>query len=214
MSSSTIYKPTYEKSWALVIGINDYRAASPLGYARQDAEAFAEILTSHFGFLQNNVVVLLDQDATRARILSEFLHFTEDCISPDDRIAVFFAGHGCTRTGKRGEVGFLVPVEGDPSNLNTLIRWDELTGNAELIPAKHLLFVMDACYGGLAIRRNFLQEVLGSSKTCFSGTPAKFSQQARQMKLSLIPVVLVLIIRSSQGTSSTPWKEKPPIPTG
>src|SRR5947208_2370067 len=34
-----------------------------------------------------------------------------------------------------------------------LIRWDDLTRNADIIPAKHILFVMDACYSGLAIQR-------------------------------------------------------------
>jgi uncharacterized caspase-like protein len=154
MSSNTIYKPAYDKSWALIIGINDYRVASPLGYAKQDAESFAGILKSAFDFPQDGVTVLLDGDATREHILSSFLQLTKSAISPDDRVAVFFAGHGCTRTGKRGEVGFLVPVDGDHNELSTLIRWDELTRNTELIAAKHVLFVMDACYGGLAIQRN------------------------------------------------------------
>jgi Caspase domain len=154
MAPTTIYRPTYEASWALVIGINDYHHASPLGYAKQDAEAFAQILKSDFGFANDKVVLLLDADASRERILSSFLDFTKDSIGPDDRVAIFFAGHGCTRSGKRGEVGFLVPVDGDPSKLASLIRWDELTGNAELVQAKHMVFVMDACYGGLAIHRN------------------------------------------------------------
>ena len=34
------------------------------------------------------------------------------------------------------------------------IRWDELTRNADLIPAKHMFFVMDACYGGLVLTRS------------------------------------------------------------
>jgi uncharacterized caspase-like protein len=46
-----------------------------------------------------------------------------------------------------------VPYDGNPEKLATLIRWDELTRNADLITAKHILFIMDACYGGLAITR-------------------------------------------------------------
>jgi hypothetical protein len=154
MSSKTVYQPHYANSRALVIGINDYQIASPLGYARQDAEAFAEVLTTHHSFPQEHVTVLLDQDATKDRILSEFHRFQKEDVSPDDRIAVFFAGHGLTRTGNRGEVGFLLPVDGDPDSLATLIRWDDLTRNADLIAAKHMLFVMDACYGGLAVHRS------------------------------------------------------------
>lgn len=156
MNGNIIYRPTYENSWALVVGINDYETAPPLGYARQDAEAFAQLLQSNFGFQPDKITVLLDRYATREPIMSSFLRFTEDGVSPDDRVAVFFAGHGCTRTGNRGEVGFLVPADGNASALSTLIRWDDLTRNAELVPAKHLLFVMDACYGGLAIHRSLL----------------------------------------------------------
>ena len=34
-----------------------------------------------------------------------------------------------------------------------MIRWDELTRNSELVRSKHVLFIMDACYGGLALSR-------------------------------------------------------------
>lgn len=58
-----------------------------------------------------------------------------------------------THTGRRGEVGYLVPVDGKPDDLSTLVRWDDLTRNSDLILAKHILFIMDACYGGLALTR-------------------------------------------------------------
>jgi uncharacterized caspase-like protein len=154
MVDNLLYKSLYRESWALVIGINEYQIASPLCFAKQDAEAIAEILERSFGFPPSNIATLYDAEATRERILSAFSDFTSTSVDPDDRITIFFAGHGCTRTGKRGEVGFLVPVEGTPDRLSTLLRWDELTRNAELILAKHVLFIMDACYGGLAIRRN------------------------------------------------------------
>jgi hypothetical protein len=153
MPTETIYLPKYQSSWALVIGINEYRHAPPLGYARRDAEAFSSLLEARFGFSRENITLLLDKDASRNAILSSFLRFSRDDIAADDRVLVFFAGHGYTRTGRRGEVGYLVGADGDPKDLSTLVRWDELTRNAELVPAKHLLFVMDACYGGLAITR-------------------------------------------------------------
>jgi uncharacterized caspase-like protein len=135
--------------------VNRYKRVSPLAYARNDAEAVAKTLVTRFGFPEDNVQLLLDERATRDAILRAFLKFAEpDRVGPDDRILVFFAGHGHTVGGRRGETGFLVPVDGAVDNLATLIRWDELTRNAELIPAKHMLFVMDACYGGLALKRN------------------------------------------------------------
>ena len=81
-------------------------------------------------------------------------HSQDDAVGENDRMIVFFAGHGHTAPSRRGEIGFLVPVDGDPSDLSTLIRWDELTRNADLISAKHIFFIMDACYGGLALARS------------------------------------------------------------
>jgi hypothetical protein len=149
-----IYLPKYDKSHALVIGIDAYQNVSPLMHAANDARAVAEILAKKFDFLTDNVRVLLDSKATRENIAKEFLLLADSSkVGPDDRILIFFAGHGHTVSGRRGEIGFLVPVDGKADELATLIRWDELTRNADLIPAKHMLFLMDACYGGLALTR-------------------------------------------------------------
>lgn len=150
---NTAYSPEYLSSHALIVGINNYQVASPLGYAINDAEAIAQLLVDEFGFDEENVLLLTDANATKARIMDSFLSYASKS-DINDRILFFFAGHGHTVSGRRGEVGFLVPYDGERGSLSTLIRWDELTRNAELIPAKHVLFVMDACYGGLAITRS------------------------------------------------------------
>src|SRR5205085_7845529 len=147
------YSSSYRNSWALVIGIDAYRHVSPLGFAASDARAIAKLLEDQFAFEPSRISLLLDDDATIEAIRNRFFAYTKEVVEPDDRIIVFFAGHGHTVHGNRGEVGFLVPVDGRPDDFNSLVRWDELTRNADLIPAKHILFLMDACYGGLALVR-------------------------------------------------------------
>lgn len=149
-----LLKTHYGASHALIIGINEYAHASPLSYAVSDALAIKEILVTDFNFKEKNVALLTDANATRHAILQSFLRLAADDVALDDRVIVFFAGHGHTRTGGRGDVGFLVPHDGFLDDLSTLIRWDELTRNADMIRAKHMLFVMDACYGGLALVRS------------------------------------------------------------
>lgn len=155
MANKYTYASQYSGSWAVIIGIDEYLHAPPLGFAANDARAVAQILEARFGFPSEQIALLLNADATSEKIRDAFLRFTSaGTVEDDDRLVVFFAGHGHTVTGKRGEVGFLVPVDGKPSDPRTLIRWDELTRNADLIAAKHVFFVMDACYGGLALQRN------------------------------------------------------------
>lgn len=148
-----LYKTEYRNSWAIVIGINKYNYVSPLEYARNDAEEVAKVLIEDLGFSEENVIILLDSDATKASIMSSFLSFTKDKVGVDDRILLYYAGHGHTIPGRRSEIGYLIPVDGSLDDLSSFIRWDDLTRNSELIQAKHMLFIMDACYGGLAITR-------------------------------------------------------------
>jgi hypothetical protein len=146
------YRSEYTNSWALVVGINNYDNAPPLEFACNDAQTVGKVLIDEFDFPEANVILLTDKESSRSGIMEAFLGLMSKT-EPDDRILVYFAGHGHTRTGLRGEVGFLVPVDGTLDRLASLIRWDELTRDADLIPAKHIFFVMDACYGGLALTR-------------------------------------------------------------
>lgn len=148
-----LFKTHYGISRALIIGINKYKSASPLSYAVSDAASIKDLLVSDLGFPESEVTLLTDEAATRQAVLKAFLRFAKDDVGLDDRLVVFFAGHGHTRTGSRGEIGYLVPHDADMSDFSTFIRWDELTRNADLIRAKHVLFIMDACYGGLALVR-------------------------------------------------------------
>jgi len=152
MPSSALYQPKYASSHALVIGINKYKHVGPLIQACNDAQAVAKVLTSRFDFPEGNVELLIDGKATRKAIMQSFFRFANtEIVKPDDRLIIFFAGHGHTAPGRRGEAGFLVPVDGDPADLSSLIRWDDFARNADLISAKHILFIMDACYGGLLL---------------------------------------------------------------
>ena len=103
VESSITYKPEYANSHALVIGINAYKKCSLLAYARQDAESIAETLEKKFTFPKANIHILLDADAKKDSILSAYLRFAQDNkIKDDDRLLVFFAGHGITKDSSRG----------------------------------------------------------------------------------------------------------------
>ena len=148
------YKPVYHESWALLVGINQYMYSSPLSYACNDVDALQNILISTLGFPAQQVLTLKDVNATKQNILDEFIKFRNKANDPDDRLLFFFAGHGCTIEGNKGPVGYLVPVDGKTDDLYSLIRWDSITRDSELIGAKHILFLMDACYSGLALQRS------------------------------------------------------------
>jgi uncharacterized caspase-like protein len=167
------YSTSYKTSWALVIGIDRYHVVNPLGFAVNDAEAVASTLVDVVGFPKENVVKLCNEQATRGAIRQEFLAFAERC-DVNDRIIVFFAGHGASVDGHRGKIGYLVPVEGCLEDKSTLLRWDDFVRDAELIPAKHIFFIMDACYSGLMLQRS----ISNGNQRFLSDMLQRFSRQA------------------------------------
>ena len=147
----------YADSWALVIGINTYEKAPRLNYAAADARAVAEQLTA-LGFPRKNVRLLLDREATRAGI-ERVLYRDFARMGRNDRLFVYFAGHGDTVAVKDGEEGFILSVDADPDSLSaTAISMDDLRRIGRRVLAKHVLFVMDACFSGFALTRDIVPQ--------------------------------------------------------
>ena len=147
----------YRESWAVIIGINDYQNWPKLRYAVNDANGMEEVLAGKFGFKREHIFKLLNGDATRQRIMQVLGDELTDTnkVQREDRVFLFFAGHGTTRTFEDGrQVGFIVPVDADQNNyVSTAISMSQIREASDLIPAKHVYFVMDSCYSGLALSR-------------------------------------------------------------
>jgi uncharacterized caspase-like protein/peptidoglycan/xylan/chitin deacetylase (PgdA/CDA1 family) len=160
----------YANSWAILVGIDEYKKWPRLQYAVRDAEGVGQVLVQKFGFAPERVITLKNEQATRAGILGAFHDLMErgkaaGGLQPNDRVFMFFAGHGATRKLSSGrDLGYIVPSDADPDNLATdAIPMTEIQNIAESLPAKHELFVMDACYSGLGLTRgganaSFLRE--------------------------------------------------------
>jgi peptidoglycan/xylan/chitin deacetylase (PgdA/CDA1 family) len=111
----------YSDSWAIVIGIDDYAKWPKLQYAARDAQAIRETLIQKFSFATDHVVSLTNQQATRAGILGAFHEkLAHSGMKKNDRLFVFFAGHGATRQLSSGrDLGYIIPVDSDPNQIAT-----------------------------------------------------------------------------------------------
>jgi hypothetical protein len=145
-------QPVYGRQVAVLVGIDRYADADvpSLSYAVRDVDALAALLRQRFGY--DELIVLRNEAATREGVLAALSGLSS--LRPDDAVLVFWAGHGATAVGAGGEsVGYLVPHEGSlrPDRLPVEdISMEELRALLlRLIPARHRLLVVDACYGGL-----------------------------------------------------------------
>jgi len=139
----------YDNSYAVIIGINEYTKSKPLKYAINDAKAINELLINKFGFKNENIRLLLNAKATYSSIRRE-LFAVSKLAKPNDRILVYFAGHGQTiTTNSNMKIGYLIPVNGNIKEPTlTGIPMDDIFRICQS-DSKHMLFLMDACYSGL-----------------------------------------------------------------
>ena len=157
----------YNESWAIIIGIDKYEKVKNLDYAVCDAVSMKNLLINKFRFREENIEYLTDSQATVQNIKRAFQSISQKSVE-NDRVVVFFAGHGETETlPSGGEMGYLIPHEGSLEDLYlSCLPMNELKTLSKRLPAKHVLFLVDACYGGLAAvqRRSLNKEVSGYIK--------------------------------------------------
>ena len=134
----------YEKSYALVIGIDNYTGGWPrLNEAVQDAEAVAEGLKAK-GF-EVALAPNLGSSQLREKLRSFFAIKGSD---PNARLLLWFAGHGHTINGE----GFLVPadapVASDPAFKVSALHMRDFGGLVRLAESRHVLSIFDSCFSG------------------------------------------------------------------
>ena len=151
LSFSVTTEDIYDNSWALIIGIDKYESVRKLNYAVKDAESIQDILLNTFEFPSDNITLLVDEKANKQSILQSFSNITKNA-NENDRVVIFFAGHGETMDlPEGGEMGYLLPVDGERKDLYlSSIGMDELKKISLMSKAKHVLYLVDACYGGIA----------------------------------------------------------------
>lgn len=164
---------------ALLIGINKYvysdtgvslitssegtsvpetnRSWSDLNGAVNDVLAIKQILTGVYGFNENNITVLLDEEATRQNILQAIEDVVINNPNPGDDVFFFYAGHGSqVPNSKSDEVNqmdeTLVPTDAALGAKD--IRDKELRErfNRALDRGIRLTLVFDSCHSGSIAR--------------------------------------------------------------
>jgi iron(II)-dependent oxidoreductase len=155
----------YRTKWALLIGINKYPnlpVQYQLHYAENDVKELKKVLLEQYQFHESNITTLVNEQATYNGIREKFAQLSDkNKIDSNDCVLIYFSGHGQTVSKPRGgEIGFLLPYDAkvDMDNVNdissyygTCMGMDELKRLAGMIPAKHIIFLVDACYSGLVV---------------------------------------------------------------
>ena len=152
LEAASQQKAIYGKSYAIVIGIDQYEKWPGLEFAVADARAVKNTLHDT-GF--DDITIIVDKEATQRRILSELFHKLPAKVGRNDRVLFYFAGHGQTEDlSGGGKRGYIIPVDAEAgSYVSTAVSMEQIRSLSSNIAAKHIFFVMDCCYSGLGLSR-------------------------------------------------------------
>lgn len=170
------------KRWAVIVGVSEYADGriTPLRYADRDARAFYDFLTSERaglgGIPRENVVLLLNKDATYRNLRTALFSFLREA-TEDDQVIIYFAGHGVPDPERIQDL-YLVTHDARVDNLSgTAFPMEDVTAATRNILARDIVVITDACHsagvGGQVaalrdisanqINRIFLQELNASA---------------------------------------------------
>lgn len=147
-------RPIRDK-WALVIGITDFQDPDipDLQYSAKDATDFYNYLVKEANFQPDHVRLLLNEQATQRRVLSELgSKFLARVVKPDDLVVLYFSTHGSpSQLDPRGK-NYLVASDSDSDDLfATGIEMQKLLDSIQgRVLTDRVLLVMDACHSGFA----------------------------------------------------------------
>ncbi|MCB9245616.1 MAG: caspase family protein [Flavobacteriales bacterium] len=136
------------RDFLVVIAANDYVSWTDLKNPINDAERFAEVLTSHYGFPEEHIARLYNKRCNTQTIDSLFRTLITRVLKPSDRIVVYYAGHG--HYDGLFDNGYWIPFDGKSSitQNGTWLGNPTIAKYIEYLPTQHTLFIADACFSG------------------------------------------------------------------
>jgi energy-coupling factor transporter ATP-binding protein EcfA2 len=136
----------FRQSIAVVIGIDTYSSGiATLRTAANDARELGALLRSSHGY---DVVELINENATAAKILALLQTELPSRVDTDDRVFFYFAGHGVARDGDDGPNGYLLPVDAVRGDETTYLQMPAVHDALLALTCRHMLVVLDSCFSG------------------------------------------------------------------
>jgi len=135
---------------ALIFGIENYATNPKATFANYDAKAFYQYAKNIFGVKNENIKLLVDEDANLVSSLGALNKWLPSKIKKNHtELIIYFAGHGLASAD--GKQLYLIPQDGDSDLLaRTAISREEIFQLVSKLKPKTVTVFFDACYSGVS----------------------------------------------------------------
>lgn len=134
------------KTFAVIIGNENYQRVSKVSYALNDAKIFANYCQKTLGIPVNNIRYY--NDATYGIMLSALkdIKSIADSYSGNINVIFYYAGHGLPN--ETGRSTYLLPIDTDGSQTEVCLATNRLYQILNDLHARSVIIFMDACFSG------------------------------------------------------------------
>ena len=135
-----------EKTFALIIGNENYQNTAKVTYAHNDANIFAAYCHKTLGIPEKNIRSY--KDATLGVMMTALkdIKSIAKAYKGDIQVIFYYAGHGIP--GSRGEKAYLLPVDMDGSQPELCLSIEHLYKELSSMDIRSTIVFMDACFSG------------------------------------------------------------------
>lgn len=139
-------KKQNEKTFAVILGNEDYAMVAKVPGAVHDAEVFAQYCEKTLGLPKQNV--RLYQDASYGVMLRAMKDIREiaDAFDGGIKVIFYYAGHGIPNESTKD--AFLLPVDADGTSTDGCYSLKKLYGELGALNAESTVVFLDACFSG------------------------------------------------------------------
>lgn len=150
----------YDNKIALIIGNEDYttyqtglNTEADVKYAKRDAEIFKKYLVNTLGFRDETVYLLKDATAAQMNQYIDRIALLAQR-TPNSEIVFYYSGHGLP--DQMSNVPYLIPVDGNGSNLSTSLKLIDVCRKLSNSGSKKVTFYLDACFSGAGRNKDLI----------------------------------------------------------
>ena len=135
-----------KKTFAVIIGNENYERVTKVQYALNDAKVFASYCRKTLGLPKDNIRIY--RDATYGTMLSALddIKSIASAFDGDLNVIFYYAGHGVP--SESDKTAYLLPVDASGQHTEVCLSTKRLYDTLDGLHAKRVLVFMDACFSG------------------------------------------------------------------
>lgn len=162
-------KQQSKTTFAVIIANENYQQVAQVPFALNDGRVFQQYCEKTLGIPTQNIHFISDATINNIKQQVNWLSQVMKAYNGNARVIFYYAGHGVP--DEKSKTAFLLPVDGNGSDITTGYKLDDLYQTLGGLPAQSITIFLDACFSGSKREEGMLASARGVAIKVDKGQP-------------------------------------------